>query len=300
MKMNGTQELLGNIARRSLVLVGLLAMALICATSGRAQSSATTASTQDVKPTAAPAAPAQKPAAIANLVSAQAKPVSPEEKPPAKGAKEGIVVHGHWTIEVKNPDGTVAARQEFENALDPNEGADLLTGLLAGTYTTDGFLVSLYSGNSICGGICEIFDSRVASACSQFGYQTCGTLTYTAKSASTNAVGFTLSGSVILLATDGGTISAVSAGILGCVPGSNLSGLNKEFSDGESFFTNATLSSSFGTYPPGQYLSGAACRNAGSATPPFTSVKLLLTSRTISQPVAGGQSVAVTVVITFS
>ncbi|MBI2860150.1 MAG: hypothetical protein HYX91_01425 [Chloroflexi bacterium] len=30
---------------------------------------------------------------------------------------EGIKVHGHWTIEVRNPDGTVAERREFDNAL---------------------------------------------------------------------------------------------------------------------------------------------------------------------------------------
>lgn len=32
-------------------------------------------------------------------------------------AREGITVHGHWAIEIRNPDGTVAARHEFENAL---------------------------------------------------------------------------------------------------------------------------------------------------------------------------------------
>ncbi len=31
--------------------------------------------------------------------------------------QEGIKVHGHWTIEVKNPDGTLAERREFDNSL---------------------------------------------------------------------------------------------------------------------------------------------------------------------------------------
>lgn len=29
---------------------------------------------------------------------------------------EGIQVHGHWTIDVKNPDGSLASHHEFENA----------------------------------------------------------------------------------------------------------------------------------------------------------------------------------------
>jgi hypothetical protein len=34
----------------------------------------------------------------------------------ATGPQEGIKVHGHWVIEVRNPDGKVATRREFENA----------------------------------------------------------------------------------------------------------------------------------------------------------------------------------------
>ncbi len=33
------------------------------------------------------------------------------------GPQEGIKVHGHWVVEVSNPDGTLADRREFENAL---------------------------------------------------------------------------------------------------------------------------------------------------------------------------------------
>src|SRR6476660_2101480 len=33
------------------------------------------------------------------------------------GPKEGIKVHGHWTIDVRNADGTLATHREFENAL---------------------------------------------------------------------------------------------------------------------------------------------------------------------------------------
>lgn len=36
---------------------------------------------------------------------------------PAGAQSEGVQVHGHWTIEVRNPDGSLANRQEFDNAL---------------------------------------------------------------------------------------------------------------------------------------------------------------------------------------
>lgn len=44
------------------------------------------------------------------------------ETSPGRGQQEGIKVHGHWTIEVRNPDGTLVTHREFENALTPVGG----------------------------------------------------------------------------------------------------------------------------------------------------------------------------------
>jgi hypothetical protein len=44
---------------------------------------------------------------------------------------EGIKVHGDWTIVVKEPDGTVVSRHEFQNALKPS-GKTALAGLVSG------------------------------------------------------------------------------------------------------------------------------------------------------------------------
>src|SRR5437016_12739869 len=53
------------------------------------------------------------PAADASLLARAATPADD-----SKGAqKEGIKVHGHWTIDVRNPDGTLVTHREFENAL---------------------------------------------------------------------------------------------------------------------------------------------------------------------------------------
>src|SRR5271168_3514589 len=101
MKTNGKSEVIARIARQSLVLATLFAMLLLAADISRAQSSATSPAT----PTAKMAAPSA------------AKPVRPAAKLPAKSPHEGITVHGHWTIDVKNPDGTVASHHEFENSI---------------------------------------------------------------------------------------------------------------------------------------------------------------------------------------
>src|ERR1035438_8313432 len=51
--------------------------------------------------------------ACAGLGFSEDKPGKPE----ARGKSEGIKVHGHWVIEIRNPDGSLASRHEFENAL---------------------------------------------------------------------------------------------------------------------------------------------------------------------------------------
>ena len=38
---------------------------------------------------------------------------------PSGGSGEGIQVHGHWTIEIREPNGTLVSHHEFENALTP-------------------------------------------------------------------------------------------------------------------------------------------------------------------------------------
>ena len=46
------------------------------------------------------------------------------------GTREGIAVHGHWTIEVRDADGEMVSRNEFENAL-TSMGRVFLTNLVA-------------------------------------------------------------------------------------------------------------------------------------------------------------------------
>ena len=61
---------------------------------------------------------------------------------PAPASSEGIKVHGHWTIEVRNPDGTLAERREFDNILGPT-GAETLVNLLGRRNSVGGWHIRL-------------------------------------------------------------------------------------------------------------------------------------------------------------
>lgn len=125
MKTNGKPEVMARIARQSLVFAALVAMVLSTAGISGAQVSAASQATPAVKPAAAPAK----------------APASPAAKP-AKGQHEGITVHGHWVIEVKNPDGKVVSHTEFENALQ-SFGQVILADLLSNQYVQGGWSVEL-------------------------------------------------------------------------------------------------------------------------------------------------------------
>lgn len=97
--------------------VSTLALALLCATASSAQS---LTQPNQVAPT--------RPATASN----------------AGGPNEGIKVHGHWTIDVLNRDGSLAAHYEFENALANHLGAStFLNGVLARTKRVGKWAVAL-------------------------------------------------------------------------------------------------------------------------------------------------------------
>lgn len=82
-----------------------------------------------------------------------------EEKSSGDGRHEGIKVHGHWTIEVRNPDGKVATHREFENSLAPS-GPFLLGSILGRQHSVGGWYLeissntvqpcAISSGSAIC------------------------------------------------------------------------------------------------------------------------------------------------------
>jgi hypothetical protein len=87
-------------------------------------------------------------------------PVSQEEPKATKkddASHQGITVHGHWIIDVRNPDGTLAEHRDFENSL---VGANTMVGLLYGNYVTSDFMVYLTGTTPPCnvtaGNYCDI------------------------------------------------------------------------------------------------------------------------------------------------
>lgn len=80
--------------------------------------------------------PSHHTAAEAKSQSAQQETATEENSPkreesPRGGQHEGIKVHGHWTIEVRNPDGRLVTHREFENSLQ-SSGSFILASVLGG------------------------------------------------------------------------------------------------------------------------------------------------------------------------
>lgn len=94
-------------------------------------------------------AASQKPSATAptkaNAGAEESESAVPEKRGSDDAAHQGIKVHGHWTIEVRNPDGTLVSHREFENAL-TSPGALYLAGILTRTVSVGAWAIDLGSG----------------------------------------------------------------------------------------------------------------------------------------------------------
>ena len=97
---------------------------------------------------------------VALLLVLGVAPPHAEETQPATptdstvGPVEGLRVHGHWTIEVRDPDGTLVERREFDNALDTNTGNQTLTKILGRIWTVGNWQV--WTGSQAASEVCEV------------------------------------------------------------------------------------------------------------------------------------------------
>jgi len=104
-------------------------------------------------PVAGPASTEPPPApAPANPKGLQGTPVAVSATPtPKKPGAEGLKVHGHWIIDLRNADGTIAEHRDFENSL---LGPTALLQILSGQYVTGDFGITIAStGASVCSAI---------------------------------------------------------------------------------------------------------------------------------------------------
>jgi hypothetical protein len=91
-------------------------------------------------------------------------------------------VHGHWVLEIRNPDGSVAQRKEFDNSLTPpsgvaTNGAGILAPLLAGTTTVGPWAVgvNVASVNAFPVDTQQnLVAAQVANACNQLNLEIIG------------------------------------------------------------------------------------------------------------------------------
>jgi hypothetical protein len=84
---------------------------------------------------------AQAPSAGSKAAEEESAPANKEH---AGGPQEGIKIHGHWVIDVRNPDGKLVTHREFENAY---SGTHILPGIL-GRHFSLGFWIVTFNAIS--------------------------------------------------------------------------------------------------------------------------------------------------------
>lgn len=106
-----------------------------------------------------------------------------EEKSSGDGRHEGIKVHGHWTIEVRNPDGAVVTHREFENSLEHGlgQGSQFLASVLGRQGTVGTWTIVLGSNanaalnpciNGVAPAPCLILEASSGQATAAYAFAT--------------------------------------------------------------------------------------------------------------------------------
>ena len=170
----------------------------------------------------------QAPAATANPIAAKssAAQASSEENETSESGKSsdgGIKIHGHWVIDVNNPDGTIADHRDFQNSLVIGQGDGLLVGLLSGYLVPGDLAINLQGTACTSGGLsgCNIVAQNPSPA-GQPGAFLCyiqdicsPSLTYNVVLApNSGSTSIILSGTIYTVVT--GTISTVGTAFNAC------------------------------------------------------------------------------------
>jgi len=270
---------------RFLAAALVASLALVSSQTARGQSATPIAPPSATSATATPAASggpialpaAHNPAALPSVAAAK----SENSKDGAGAVNQGIKMHGHWVIDVKNPDGTVVQHRDFENSLVPN-ASQFLIGLMSGYFTPGDYAIILQAdgGSAPCilgsqQGCAIVRSLTTAPGIYECDFYYCSTgLTYTYNLAGTGPYSMVLSGS----------ITAIQAGNVGVVQTAYNSCANIAFTSVNVAPTTLETSS------PAACVSNTTTNWYGP-----------LSSATITDvPVASGQIIQVTITITFS
>lgn len=142
-------------------------------------------------------------------------------------AQEGVTIHGDWTIEIRNPDGSASSRHEFKNALVKNWGDPLLARVLAGSMSISFWRIELFANGAVSP--CNPSNSTltVDSACFLVpsNYPASGNNFFKNLTVTENAAALELTG--VATASVAGQIDVVQTGVIVAPP---LSGGINSFS----------------------------------------------------------------------
>ena len=172
------------------------------------------------------------------LVVGVTRPSAAQSVDAAGASGGGIKVHGHWTIVVSDPDGTVVSRHEIQNSL-ANSGRLILPRLLARTATAGAWLISIGTDPLCHPGASGFLECTIGST----GMAADSTnLTATVPTTGPNAGKLVLRGSV--RAPSAMTVSAVSTYLFSCAPATSPAACTSGFTN-SSFFSGkaATVTS---------------------------------------------------------
>ena len=125
-----TYKAVAQISRRALLPATLLALSVASVSNAQSAPSST-----DVQ-----AAKSDSPSPASATANALPNPAAAPA--PSSGVNTGVKVHGHWIIEVRNPDGSLVTRREFENEIQVS-GVATLASLLARTATPGAWAIGL-------------------------------------------------------------------------------------------------------------------------------------------------------------
>jgi hypothetical protein len=253
----------------------LAALASVFVVAGAASAQAPSAS-----PMALKGASLGDPAHAANYIALDTENTHPSLVD--DGLHQGIKMHGHWTIDVKNPDGKLVQHRDFENSIQ-YDGQNYLTALMSGYAVAGNYAIyfanaGATSTNAVCSSgqfpYCAIVQSITNGQGPTFcTYYTCvGGLTVTP----TFGVGPTVKLAGNITAPNAGTIAVVYTAPAGC----NASG--------STTYPPTTIA----TITPAQCLASNNSESMGGTS----------TSTTLASPVTvvAGQIIQITVTLSFS
>lgn len=198
----------------------IFAATLFAASSGCAHGQVPAAERKTVPAAQQAAAPAS-PAADQKQVKSPSAKVEQEAESEGvanDATHQGVKVHGHWIVTIKNPDGSQVSRTEFENSL-VGGGGDALSTMLYMTSVPAGFAISMTGSTPApCSASTCVLVADVSKAPSGecIGSSLCTAGLTTILDPTNNTV--TLSGQ--MTASVAGTISQVGTDIFLCNNGS--------------------------------------------------------------------------------